>query len=94
MKHTVIRPSDQSIIDRQDILMQILLVAGLNIILFTSKHIVTIITSVHNPSADERLLSPTLVPPINLCESALSLSSQLFPGDTAQGIHNKRFREP
>ena len=34
----LVRASDQSIIDRQGILMQILLVAGLTIVLFTSKH--------------------------------------------------------
>ena len=33
----LVRASDQSTIDRQGILMQILLVAGLKIVLFTSK---------------------------------------------------------
>ena len=42
--------------------MQILLVAGLKIVLFTSKHTVTNIMSVHKPSADVRLLPSTLVP--------------------------------
>ena len=37
----LVRASDQSIIDRQGILMQILLVVGLKIALFTSKHKVT-----------------------------------------------------
>ena len=46
--------------------MQILPVAGFNIVLFTSKHTATNITSVHRSSADERLLSPTLVPPNRL----------------------------
>ena len=33
---TLVRASDQNIIDRQGLLMQILLVAGFNIVLFTS----------------------------------------------------------
>ena len=70
---------DQSIIDRQGILMQILLVAGLKIVLFTTKHTVTNFMSV-----DERLLSPTLVPRTDLCEFALSLSSRPFTGDAAK----------
>ena len=37
----LVRASDQSIIYRLGILMQILLAAGLKIVLFTSKHIVT-----------------------------------------------------
>ena len=61
--------------------MQILLVAGFNIVPFTSKHTATNITS-----ANERLLSTTLVPSIDLCALALSLSSRPFPGDAAQGI--------
>ena len=43
----VVGAYDQSITDRQGILMQILLVAGLKIVLFTSKHTVTNIMSVH-----------------------------------------------
>ena len=58
---SLVRTSDQNI-DRRGILMQILLVAGLNIVLFTSKNTVTNTMSVHRPSADERLLSQTLVP--------------------------------
>ena len=42
----VIRAPDQSIIDRQDIQMQILLVADLKIVLFTSKRTVTNFMSV------------------------------------------------
>ena len=60
----LVRASDQSIIDRQGILMQMLLVAGLNIVLFTSKHTVTNIMSIHMPNADERLL-PTDTRPEN-----------------------------
>ena len=63
--------------------MQILLVAGFNVVLFTSKHS-TNIMSVHRPSADERLLSPTLVPKIDLRVFALSLSSRPFTGDVAK----------
>ena len=44
----MVRASDQSIIDRQGILMQILLVAGLKIVLFTSKHTVTNFMSVRD----------------------------------------------
>ena len=73
--------------------MQILPVAGLNIVLLTSKYTVTNIASVHGPRADERLFSPTLVPKIEFREPALSLSSRPFPGDAAQGIHIKRFKE-
>ena len=80
----LVRASDQSIIDRQGIVTQILLVAGLNIVLFTNKHMVTNIMSVHRQSADERLLSPTLVPRSDLCELALSLPSRLFTGDAAK----------
>ena len=47
--------SDQSIIDRQSILIQILLAAGLKIVLFTSKHTVTNFMSVHRPSTEKRL---------------------------------------
>ena len=79
----LVTASDQRIIDRQCILMQILLVAGFNIVLFTSKHTVTNMTSVHRPSAEERLLSPTLVPRIDLCAFTLLLSSRPFRGDAA-----------
>ena len=58
----LVRVSDQSIINPQDTLMQILLVACFNIVLFTITHTVTNIMSAHRPSADERLRSPTLVP--------------------------------
>ena len=47
MQQILNRDSDQNIIVRQGILMQILLVVGLKIVLFTNKHTVT---------ADERLL--------------------------------------
>ena len=50
---SLVRASDQNIFDRQGILMQILLVSGFNVVLFTSKHTVTNI-SVHRTSADER----------------------------------------
>ena len=68
--------------------------AGLKIILFTSKHTVTNIMSAHRPSADELLLSSTLVSRIDLCEFSLSLSCRPFTGDAAKEYHNKRFREP
>ena len=62
-----------------------ILVVGFNIVLLTSKHAVTNIMSVHNSSADERLLlSPTLVPRIDLCAFALSLSSRPFLGEAAK----------
>ena len=57
--------------------MQILLVAGSKIVLFTSKHTVTNFMSVaveyinrlvHRLSADKRLLLPTLVSRIDCCE--------------------------
>ena len=44
----VVRASDQNIIDRQSLLMQILLVACLNIVLFRSKDTVTNIMSQFN----------------------------------------------
>ena len=52
--HTLVRASVQ-IIYRQGILMQILLVVGSKIVLFTSKHTVANIMSVHRPSVDKRL---------------------------------------
>ena len=80
----VVRASDQSIIDRQGLLMQMLLVDGLKIVLFTSKRTVTNFMSVHRTSADKRLLPPTLVPRTDLCEFTLSLSSRPFTGDAAK----------
>ena len=81
--------SDQSIIDREGILMQILLVAALKIVLFASKHAVanlmsvrgalyktTVTIPVHRLSVYERLLLPTLVPRIDLCVFALSFSAR------------------
>ena len=62
--------------------MQLLLVAGLKIVLFTSKHTVTNFMSVHRPSADERLL----VPRTNVYEFALSLSSRPFTGDAVKEL--------
>ena len=46
MGKCLVRISDQSIIDRQDILMQILLDTSLKIVLFTSKHTITNVISV------------------------------------------------
>ena len=80
----MVMASDQSINDLQGILMQKLLVAGLKIVSFTSKHTFTNFMSVHRESADERLLPPTLVPRTDLCEFALSLSSKPFTGDAAK----------
>ena len=54
----LVRASDQNIIERQGILMQIYLLltcCGFNIVLFTNKHTVTNM-SVHRSSADERLI--------------------------------------
>ena len=55
--------------------MQMLLVAGLNIVLFTNKHTVTNIMS-----ADEQLLSLILVPRIYLC----AFSSRPFIGEATK----------
>ena len=62
--------------------MQILLVAGLKIVLFTSKHTVTNIMSVHKRSVEKRPLP--LVPRTDLCQFALSLSSRQFTGGAAK----------
>ena len=67
-----------------EVLLQILLVAGFNIVLFTSKHRIKNIMSIHIPSADERLLSPTLAPTIDLCAFALSLSSRPITAEAAK----------
>ena len=84
MPYLLVRASDQSIIDRQGILMQILLVAGLKIVLFTSKHTVTNFMSVHRLGVDKRLFPPTLVPRTDLRELALWLSSGQFTGVSAK----------
>ena len=55
----LVKASDQSIINRQSILMQILLVSGLKIVLFTTEHTVTNFMSIHRR---------TTVPRIYLCE--------------------------
>ena len=65
--------SDQSIIDPRDIPMQILLVAGLKIALFTSKHSVTNFMSVHR-----RVLTN------DRCVFALSFSSRPFTSARAR----------
>ena len=44
----LVRASDQSIIDRKGIMMQIFIVAGLKIVLFTSRHTVTNFMSDHS----------------------------------------------
>ena len=74
--------------------MQILLVAGLNIVLFTSKHTVTNM-SVYRSSADERLFSPTLVARIDLFEFLLSLSSRPLTDDATKELttHNSGNRD-
>ena len=64
--------------------MQILIVAGSKIVLFTSKHTVTDFMSVHRSSADIRLLPPTIVPRTDLCKFALSLLSKPFTGDSVK----------
>ena len=66
---SVVRASNQSIIDRQGILMQISHVVGLKIVLFRSKHTVT---------------NFILVPRTDLYEFALSLSCGPFTGDAAK----------
>ena len=104
---SLVRSSDQSIIDRKGLLMQILLVVGLKIVLFTSKYTVTNFYEcsrwtvhidcsrilVHRLSADERLLLPTLVPRINLCLFTLSFSSKPFTGNAARGIIVSPYRK-
>ena len=48
----LVRASDQNITDRQGLVMQILLVAGLKIVLFTSEHTVTNVVSVRGANND------------------------------------------
>ena len=69
-REVLVRASDQSIIDRQGIPMQILLVAGLKIVLVTSKDTVTNFMSAHRPTADERLLPPDTRPQKPTCPNS------------------------
>ena len=64
MENLLIRTFDQSIIVRQGIPMQILLVARLKIVLFTTKYTVANFMSVHRSRVDKRFL-PTDTRPKN-----------------------------
>ena len=77
----LVRASDQNIIDRKGFLMRCKYYLLLVLILFYSQASMSVTSmSVHRPSADERLLSPTL----DLCAFALSLSSRPISGDAAK----------
>ena len=81
----MIRASGQSIIDRQGIPMQILLVAGLNIVLFTSKHTVTNFMSVLG-GLYKTILYDTCSPRIDFCEFSRYRFRLDITGDAARGI--------